>query len=157
IEESNRIAQHEEVKADIRREMNDEVSRNARRKRAERDATTAAVGEAFREKALSELKDTEAELEQARVAARVSQVVDYIFYLIYGLISLEILLELIGAKDSSGFKIFIDGVTRPLLGPFRALVPDLTTGRFQLKVAYLVALVVYILLHLAINGLLRLA
>ncbi|HMG32460.1 MAG TPA: YggT family protein [Blastocatellia bacterium] len=157
IEESNRVAQHEAVKSDIRREMNDEVAQKARRLKPEHDSATTEVGEALREKALTDLTKTESELEKARVAARVSQVVDYIFFLIYGLIGLEILLELLGARDGSGFKAFVDALTRPLLGPFRQLVPDVTAGRFQLKIAYLVALLVYFLLHQAINGLLRLA
>jgi hypothetical protein len=35
-------------------------------------------------------------------------------------------------------------------------MPDPASGRFQLRLSYLIALVVYLLLHLAINGLLRL-
>jgi uncharacterized protein YggT (Ycf19 family) len=85
----------------------------------------------------------------------VSQVVDYIFYFIYALIGLETLLELLGARETNAFKNFIDALTAPLLLPFNRLMPDLASGRFQLKVSYLVALLVYVMLHLAVNGLLR--
>ena len=61
-----------------------------------------------------------------------------------------------GARQSSGFKRFLDGATSPLLGPFRGLMPDPTLGSMQLMLSYVVGLVVYLLLHLAVNGLLRL-
>jgi uncharacterized protein YggT (Ycf19 family) len=71
------------------------------------------------------------------------------------LIGLEVLLELIGARENNVFKELVDAITAPLLVPFRNLVPDVASGRFQLKISYVVAFIVYILLHLAINGLLR--
>src|SRR6058998_871537 len=87
---------------------------------------------------------------------RVSQVIDYIFYLIYGIITLEIVLELLGARESNGFKNLIDTLAAPLVAPFRGLFADPTRGQFQLRLSYIAALIVYLLLHLAINGLLRL-
>jgi uncharacterized protein YggT (Ycf19 family) len=62
----------------------------------------------------------------------------------------------LGARESNTFKSFIDALTAPLLMPFNTLMPDVARGRFQLRISYLVALLVYVLLHLAINGLLRL-
>jgi uncharacterized protein YggT (Ycf19 family) len=88
--------------------------------------------------------------------ARVSQVGDYVFFVIYGLIGLEVVLELFGARQASAFKRFLDTVTWPLLGPFRGLMPDPAVGSMQLMLSYVVALVVYALLHMALNGLLRL-
>ena len=87
---------------------------------------------------------------------RVSQVGDYVFFVIYGLIGLEIVLQLLGARHASGFKRLLDTVTWPLLGLFRGLMPDPAVGSMQLMLSYIVALVVYILLHMALNGLLRL-
>jgi uncharacterized protein YggT (Ycf19 family) len=155
IDESERAARHQAIKGDVRREMQGEIAREAKRDNHQRDEA-AAVGDRFREKAIGEIVDTESEIERGRAAARVSQVVDYIFYLIYSLIALELLLELLGARETNSFKRFIDALTAPLLMPFNTLMPDLAQGRFQLKVSYLVALLVYVLLHFAINGLLRL-
>jgi len=87
--------------------------------------------------------------------ARVSQIVDYAFYLVYGIISLEIILELLGARDSAGFKQFVDTIAAPFLVPFRGLMPDPSNGPFRLMLSYVMALVAYLLLHLAVNGLLR--
>jgi len=155
IDESERAARHQALKGEVRREMQGEISRQANQNDEQHNAETAAIGEHLRAKAVGELVGTEAEIDRGRAAARVSQVVDYVFYLVYSLIGLEILLELLGARETNAFKNFIDALTAPLLLPFKTLMPDLTRGRFQFKLSYLVALFVYILLHLAINGLLR--
>ena len=156
IDESERAARHQAVKGEVRREVQDNITREAARNESDQRGDAAAIGEHFREKAVGEIVGTETEIERGRAAARVSQVVDYIFYLIYALIALEIVLELLGARETNSFKRFMDALTAPLLMPFNTLMPDLAQGRFQLKVSYIVALLVYVLLHFAINGLLRL-
>lgn len=156
IDDSERAARHQAIKGEVRREVQGEISRQSQRNDEQHQAETAAIGEHFREKAVKELVGVETEIDRGRTAARVSQVIDYVFYLIYSLIGLEILLELLGARESNGFKNFIDALTTPLLLPFRTLMPDLARGRFEFRISYLVALFVYVLLHLAINGLLRL-
>ena len=155
IDESERAARHQAIKGEVRREMQGQIAQQAKQDDERHHAEAAAVGEHLREKAIGEVVGTEAEIERARSAARISQVVDYVFYLIYSLIGLEIVLELMGARETNAFKNLIDKLTAPLLMPFNTLMPDLSRGRFQLKVSYLVALLVYVLLHLAINGLLR--
>jgi len=156
VDESQRIAEHEAVKQDARKGVHAQIASHADRLNEHDRARVAAVGEGLKQKAITEVVETEAELDRARGVARISQVVDYVFYLIYGLIGLEILLELLGAREGNSFKNLIDRLNAPLLAPFRGLMPDPANGRFQLRVSYIFALVVYILLHLAINGLLRL-
>ncbi len=63
--------------------------------------------------------------------------------------------QLLGARQSSGFKRFLDAVTTPILAPFRGLMPDPSVGSFQLMLSYVVAAVVYFLLHKAVKRLLR--
>ena len=155
IDEADRTARYQAVKGQARDEMQEQVARQARQGNQRQAAESAAIGDHLKEKAVTELVDTETEIERGRVAARVSQVVDYVFYLIYSLIGLEILLGLLGAREGSGFKHFIDAVTYPLLVPFQRLMPDLGSGRFEFRVSYVFALFVYLLLHLALNGLLR--
>ena len=156
IDDSERAARHQSIKGEVRREMQGEISRQAQQDDERLQGETAAIGEHLREKAIRELVGVEAEIDRGRAAARVSQIVDYVFYLIYALIGLEIALELLGARETNVFKNFIDAITAPLLLPFNTLMPDLTRGRFQLRISYIVALFVYVLLHLALNGLLRL-
>jgi len=156
IDESERTARHQAVKEEVRQEVQGEIAGQARQDDERSRAETAALGGHVRAKAINEFVGVEAEIDRGRVAARVSQIIDYVFYLIYALISLEILLELLGARETNAFKNFIDSLTALLLLPFNTLMPDLARGRFQLRVSYLVALFVYVLLHMAINGLLRL-
>jgi len=154
-DEARRIEQHEAVKSEAASGAQAEIARHADRLDKSDQARAAAVGERLREKAIGEVAETETEVERAPGVARVSQGVEYIFYSIYRLISLEVMLELLGARDSNSFKRFIDTLTSPLLAPFWNLMPEPSSGRFQLRLSYIIALVVYLLLHLAINGLLR--
>jgi uncharacterized protein YggT (Ycf19 family) len=109
----------------------------------------------LKEKAVREVTGTERELERARVVARGSQVVDYAFYLVYGIITVAIVLEAIGARESAGFKQFVDAIAWPFVAPFRGIMNDPAVGSFRFMLSYVVALVAYVLLHAAINGLLR--
>ena len=111
----------------------------------------------FRAKAVDEVVETEREVERARGLARVSQVVDYIFYLIYALLAIRLLLALMAARKSAGFTQFIYSVTDPFYAPFRGIVASPTTENGStLALPIVLALIVYALLHLGINGLLRL-
>jgi uncharacterized protein YggT (Ycf19 family) len=157
VDESKRALQHGAVKDEVRKEVHSDIARQARPVGQGDHLETARIADQLKEKAINEVKGAETELERARVAARVSQVVDYVFYVIYSLISLEIILDLLGARDSNAFKQFIDLLSAPFLAPFRTLMPDLSRGRFQLHVSYIVAIFVYLLLHMGVNGLLRMA
>ncbi len=76
----------------------------------------------FRSKAVNEVVDTEREVERGRGAARVSQIIDYIFYVIYALLGMRFLLALLAARSSAGFVQFIVTVTNPFYAPFRGIV-----------------------------------
>lgn len=156
VDESNRASRYEDVKGKVQQEVNAEIASHARRLDEHESDQVAAVGGQLKRKAVKEVIDTEADVERARGIARLSQVVDYVFYLVYGLISLQILLDLLGARRGNGFRDFIDAVCSPLLAPFKGLMPSVGGGNFQLRLSYVFALVVYLLLHMAINGLLRL-
>jgi uncharacterized protein YggT (Ycf19 family) len=110
----------------------------------------------FRAKAVDEVVQSEREVTRARGVARVSQVVDYIFFVLYALLGLRFLLALLAARSSAGFVRFIVAVTDPFYRPFRGIVnsPSTDSGH-TLLVPLIIAIVVYLLLHLAINGLLR--
>jgi YggT family protein len=155
IDEENRLARHEAVKNEVNQEVQTEVAREADNLSAQDQNRLNAVGQQLRSKSINEVASTEGELDRAKGAARVSQVIDYIFYLIYGIITLEIILELLGARDSNAFKRFVDSISAPFLSPFKSLLVDPASGRFQLRLSFFVALIVYILIHLAINGMLR--
>ena len=154
-DEARRIAQHERIKGKVEEDVHADIARRAATPKPAEQAQVDAVASNLKHKAAAEVVETESELHRARRTTRVSQVADYVFYIVYGLIGLEIALELLGARQSSGFKQFLDAVTYPLLAPFKGLMPDPAVGSLQLMLSYIVALVVYVLLHMAVNGLLR--
>lgn len=155
IDESRRIAQHEAVKNNIRSEVHSEIARHADDRGSADSAQLEAVAGRLKHKAVKEVTLTEAEIDRARIVARISQVVDYLFYIAYGIIGLEVLLEALGARESSGFKQLIDSLATPLLAPFKGLIFDPARGPYRFMLSYIFGLIVYVLLHLAVNGLLR--
>ncbi len=138
------------------RPLCEEIRQSAEESTAAERTSAEALADTLKKKAVREVAEGETELERAKTTARISQVVDYIFYLVYGLIGLEIALELLGAREGAPFKQVIDALTAPLVAPFRGLMPDPGVGQVRLMLSYIIALVVYALLHMAINGLLRL-
>jgi len=155
-DEARRLAQHEAVKGKLEGDVHDRIVQASAAASPAEQAEVRSVAADLKHKATSEVAETEAELQRARRMTRVSQVGEYLFYVVYGLIGLEIVLELFGARQASGFKRFLDAVTWPLLAPFRGLMRDPAMGSMQLMLSFVVAVVVYFLLHLAFNGLLRL-
>jgi uncharacterized protein YggT (Ycf19 family) len=153
--EAHRIAQHETIKDEIRNDVQGEISTYASEPRPGEAQKAADLGQQLRHKAFNEVAATESEIGRARTAARASQIIDFIFYVIYSLIGLQILLDLMGARRGNGFRSLIDTLTTPFLSPFESLIQSISAGRFQLQLSYLVALVVYILIHIGINSLLR--
>jgi hypothetical protein len=156
-DEARRSVQHETVKAQVEGEVQAEI--------ADRASAGPAAGEAqkiddvagsFRSKAVNEVVDTEREVERGRGAARVSQIVDYIFYVIYALLGMRFLLALLAARSSAGFVKFIVAVTNPFYAPFDRIVASPHTNQgHTLLLPIVVAIIAYVLLHLALNGLLR--
>ena len=154
-DEDRKATQHETVKGELRKQVHDEIKQRSDIDDREK-AEIESVAHELKHKAIHEVSTTEREIVRARQFARISQVVDYAFALVYGLLGLLIALELLGARQSSGFKQFLDAVTYPLVAPFKGLMPDPRVGNFQLMLSYVIGLIVYGLIHLAIRGLIRL-
>jgi uncharacterized protein YggT (Ycf19 family) len=155
-DEARRIAQHEQIKGKLGADVHQRIEREAASSSPAEQAEVGSVAAGLKHRATAEVAETEVELGRARSMTRVSQVVDYVFYLIYGLIGLEIALALFGAHQASAFKRFLDGITFPVLAPFRGLMSDPSMGSMRLMLSYFAALVAYVMLHWAVNGFLRL-
>jgi uncharacterized protein YggT (Ycf19 family) len=155
-DEARRAVQHEAVKAEIESDVNAEIAAHAAGATATEARREAQIAGEFRSKAVNEVVETEREVERSRGLARVSQVVDFIFYVIYALLGLRLLLELLAARRSAGFVQFIASVTDPFYAPFRGIVASPTIeGGHRLTVPIIIAIIVYLLLHLGIKALLR--
>src|SRR5689334_8791498 len=130
VEDERRLEQYEAVKDAARDKIQRQVRQQVDRPNPEEQTQVATLGDDYKRKAISEVRDTEAEVQRASTVARVSQIIDYLFYLVYGLISLRIILDLFGARRSNGFRNFIDAISSIWLAPFKNLFPDPASGRF---------------------------
>ncbi len=158
VDEARRVAQHASVKSQIEGKVNAEIKGRAGMASPDQSARVGQVAEEFRGRAIKETVASEHEVSRSRGAARLSQFIDYAFYIIYTLLAVRLVLALIAARSSSGFVQFINGVTYPLYAPFRGIVPSPTAeGGFTLALPVVIAILVYMLLHAGINGVLRLA
>jgi uncharacterized protein YggT (Ycf19 family) len=120
------------------------------------EARAAAVAADRRNRAIDDTVSRDRTRVHARTAARGSQFLDYAFYLLYTLLGVRLVLALIGAQPGNAFVQFINTITNPFYTPFKGIVGSATTeGGGTIVFPIIVALVVYALLHVAINGLLR--
>jgi len=156
LDEAQRAVNHDVIKSDLNAEVGGEIAAEARVPTAGEAGQIQNIAGDMRQKAVNEVAQTEREVERGRFMARVSQIVDYIFFLVYGLLTIRLLLALFAAREGAGFVQFIRNITDPLYAPFKGIVASPSTAEgFTLALPIVIALVVYMLLHLAINGLLR--
>ena len=156
MDEARRAGQHGSVKSQVEGEVQAEIAERAAVTPAPESARINQVAGAFRAKAVDEVVQTEREVGRARGVARISQVIDYIFFVLYALLGLRFLLALLAANSKAGFVQFIVTVTNPFYEPFRGIVASpRTDGGHTLVMPLVIAFIVYLLLHLAINGVLR--
>ena len=156
VEEARRAQQHGSVKSQVEAEVQTEIAEHASAAPPREEARVQQLAGEFRSKAVDEVVQSEREVGRARGVARISQVVDYIFFVLYALLGLRFLLALLAARSGAGFVRFIVAVTDPFYRPFRGIVasPSTDSGH-TLMMPLIIAIIVYVLLHLAINGLLR--
>jgi len=156
-DEARRGAQHKSIKTKVEGDVNAELAAHADHTTPTEAKKMDQVAGDFRVKAIDNVVGTEREVERARSLARVSQVVDYIFFVAYALLAIRLVLALLAARSSAGFVQFIRVVTDPIYVPFRGIVASPSVeGGYTLALPIVIALVVYALLHAGINALLRL-
>ena len=81
-EEARRAGQHGSVKSQVEGEVQAEIAEQAAvTPPAESERIGQVAGE-FRAKAVDEVVETEREVQRARGVARVSQVIDYLFFVL---------------------------------------------------------------------------
>jgi uncharacterized protein YggT (Ycf19 family) len=155
-DEARRLAQHEATSATVERDVSAEIADRAEHGSAAEAVQLDRVATGMRGDAIAEVAGTGREVDRARTAARASQVVDYLFGVLYALLGIRLVLELVGARAGNGFVQLISAVTEPFYSLFRGIVSSPTAeGGFTLAVPIIIAIIVYALLHAAISGLLR--
>ena len=155
-DDARQAAQHDAVKSKVESRVNAEISHEAATTTSDERSRVADVAGQMRHKAVDETARGERTMGRARTAARGSQFLDYAFYVLYALLAIRFVLAMIAAQSSNGFVRFINAVTGPFYAPFRGIVPSQSgDGGSTLVVPILIALVAYIILHVAINAALR--
>lgn len=155
-DDARKTAQHTAVKSDVENQVNAEIAHEAAAASPEGQARVVGVATQLRDSAVDETVAGERAMSRGRTAARGSQFLDYAFYVVYSLLGIRLVLALIAANSSNGFVKLIRAVTDPFYAPFKGIVSSPSVeGGHTLVVPILIALVVYALLHAAINGLLR--
>jgi uncharacterized protein YggT (Ycf19 family) len=154
-EEAQRTANYEAIKTNVKSEVGGEIAVEAERPTPNEAGQTNNIAGNMRQKAVDEIVSTEREVELGRNLARISQVIDYIFYIVYGLLAIRLMLALFAARSSANFVQFIRSITDPFYAPFKGIVASPSVDGYTLALPIVVALVVYMLLHFAIIGFLR--
>ncbi|MBI2214364.1 MAG: YggT family protein [Acidobacteria bacterium] len=124
-----------------------ELAREAEQTSPDENREVKAVAHELKEHVIAGISESEQLERKARSLSRAYQFIDFVFYIAYALIGLLIGLELLGARDRTGFMQFLRTVTAPLVAPFKGVMPDPSIGSFQLMMSYIIALVVYMLIH----------
>jgi hypothetical protein len=157
MDEARRAAVHATMKSRAERDVNVGIAaRFVNAEPAEIKKLDDVAG-SFRGKAIDEVVGTDREVRRARSLARASQVVDYVFYVVYSLLVIRLVLALIGARSSAGFVRLIYALTAPFYGMFRGIVgsPATDSGN-TLAMPIIIAIAVYLVLHWGVKALLRL-
>ena len=157
LDEERRIRQHDHLRSELEADVDRRISTEAKQGLAS-EPRIEQVADELRQKTIREVEQSERDLAAVRTAARVNQVVDSCFYVIYSLLGLRFLLALIGANNNAGFVRFIKSITQPFYLPFKNIVasPTLAENGSTLAAPILIAIVVYLMLQAGIRGLLRL-
>jgi uncharacterized membrane protein len=157
VEEDRRVGQLESLKGEVEGEVTSDIAARARQRSPGDSQRMNQVAGQMRERAVDSVTETEREVTRSRGLARVSQVVDYIFCLIYALLGMRFILALMAARSNAGFVQFIVAVTNPFYAPFKGIVasPGVSDEGHTLMLPILVAILAYVVLHIAIWGLLR--
>lgn len=89
------------------------------------------------------------------VVDRAYQLLDYAFFVLYGLLGIRVVLAVMAANEATGFVAFIHAMTQPFYGPFEDIVASVPVAGGVLEMSVLIAMLAYLLLHVAVRGLLH--
>lgn len=143
----------------LRAEPDPEPVRPAEPAREERVRSERIHTERVREVEPTRVREVEPVVVRAVPSpwTRLTYAVDYVFYLLYGLLTIRLVLGLLGASEGAPFVRFIQGITGPFYAPFEAIVSRPTVDGGYLDFPVVIAILAYVLLHTAVRGLIRVA
>jgi hypothetical protein len=154
--EARRVAHHESMSSKVERDVNAGIAERAEHTTQAQAQEMEKVAVAFRGKAIDEVVGTDREARRARVLARIAQIIDYAFYVVYALLAVRGLLALIAARSTNGFVHIINAITNPFYAAFNGIVSSPSAGGYTLLVPIVIAIAIYAMIHFGITRLLRL-
>jgi uncharacterized protein YggT (Ycf19 family) len=144
------------VKEMVGGRVNAEIESEAAVSDADDRAQVESVAKSLRAEAIDDTVRQDRAIGRARVAARGSQFLDYAFCVLYSLLGIRLVLSLMAARPDNGFVQFIAAITDPFYAPFKGIVASpATEAGHTLVLPLIVAMVVYFMVHMGINGILR--
>jgi uncharacterized protein YggT (Ycf19 family) len=94
-----------------------------------------------------------AAIEEARAKStrKITQFVDYVYWIVMALIAVRFTFKLIGANAENALVQFLYNASDPFINIFKGIVPDITTsGSSVIEISALIALLIIWLLYHAI-------
>lgn len=155
-DEARRVAHNLAMQTQVEKDVNAGIAQRAEHTTVAEAREMDRVAGDFRGKAIDEVVGKDREVRRARVLARISQIVDYVFFVVYALLGIRLVLGLIAARSGSGFVRAIKFVTDPVYAMFSGIVSSPTMGGYTLLLPIVIAIGFYVLLHLGVTRLLRL-
>jgi uncharacterized protein YggT (Ycf19 family) len=92
---------------------------------------------------------------QRRPLTRLVNAVDYLFFILYGLFAIRFVLALLNASQEAPFTRLIHTLTQPFYAPFERIVSRPAVDGGYLDFPLVIAVLGYVLLHVAVRGLIR--
>ena len=155
-DEDRLVSQHDSTKAAVEQDINAEVALRAEQE-AHRDRKHLEdMAGRVKEKAVAEVKDAERISERRKRLARVVQVIDFLFSVLYVLLATRLALELMAANEESGFVQLVNAATEPFYAFFHNVVASPSADGHTLALPVLVALGAYAILHWGVRSLAKL-
>ena len=155
--EARHAAMNGSTRSRVEREVNAEIADRAEQMTRAEAERIERHAEELRGKAIRELVGTERAVRRARRLARLSQYIDYVFALLYSLLGIRLALAVIAANGNAGFVRLVREITDPFYSLFRGIVASpVAADGGTLAWPIVIAMVAYMLLHVAIKGFLHL-
>jgi hypothetical protein len=156
-DDARRNQQHDSVKEQVEDDVNAELAQRASNVPTPGQARKLdQVAGTYKENAIEDVASAEREVQRSRGLARLSQFINYAFFLLYALLGIRFVLALLGAQ-SSGFVTFVETLSAPFFAPFRNIIGEMKgSPGSSVTLSIAVAVGAYLILHLIINRLLLL-
>jgi hypothetical protein len=150
------VNQHDSAKAAVEQDIHSEVAMTAEQKALRDRGHIEDMASQVKEKAVAEVRDAERISERRKRLARVVQVIDFLFTVLYVLLGTRLALELMAANEESGFVQLINGATEPFYAFFHNVVASPSAEGHTLALPVLVAIGAYAMLHWGVRSLAKL-